>query len=58
MEPFYEYIDANSQIIIDEFKGDGVKYISRFLSQYEDMPFADQSIYNIMFKQVVHKGEE
>ena len=49
------YIDEYSQRLIDECSGDGVKDISRFQSQCANMTFSDQSRYNRMFQQVVHK---
>ena len=52
------YIDAHTQKFIDECPGDGVQDISRFQSQCANMKFSDQNRYNIMFKKVVHKGEE
>ena len=59
MRPFHAYIDAHSQIIIDECPVDKVQAISIFQYKCTNMTFADQSIYNIMFqKVVVHKGGE
>ena len=55
---FRVYIDAHSQILLYECPGDGVQAISRFQSQCENMICSDQSIYNRMFKQLVHKGGE
>ena len=36
----YEYIDAHSQILIDEFPGDAVQAITRMQCQFENMKFA------------------
>ena len=54
----YAYIDAHSQILIDEYPGDGVQAISRLQSQCANMKFSDQSRYNRLFNQVIHKGVE
>ena len=53
-----EYIDSHIQILIDECTGDGVKSISIFKFQCENMAFYHQRIYNRPFQQVVHKGGE
>ena len=58
MEFFHAYIDSPSQRLNDEFTGDGVQAISRLQSQCVNMTCAYQSIYNIMFQQVVHKGRD
>ena len=50
------YIDAYSQILIDEFPGDKLQAIAILQSQCADMTFADQIRYNRMFQKVVHKG--
>ena len=54
----HAYIDTHSQRLIYDCPGDGVQTISIFQSQYENMKFAAQSRYNIMFQQVVQKGGE
>ena len=51
----HAYIDAHSQILIDEYPGEGVKSISRLKYQCANITFADQSRYNILFQQVIHK---
>ena len=43
---------------MDGCPGDGVQDISRLKYQYENNNFYDQSRYNKMFQQVVHKGED
>ena len=53
-----EYIDAHSQILVDECPGDLVQSISIVQPQCANMTFADQSRYNRMFQQLVHKGGE
>ena len=50
------YIDEHSQILIDDCPGYGVQAISRFKSQCENMTFDEKIRYNIMLRQVVHKG--
>ena len=55
---FHAYIDVHSQRLIDECTGDGVKTISRFQPQCANITFSYQIRYNIMFQQVVHKGED
>ena len=52
----HAYIDAHSQILIDECPGDGVQYISIFQYQCANTTFDNQRIYNRMFQQLVHKG--
>ena len=52
----HTYIYTHSQILIDEFPGDGVKAISRLQYQCANMNYADKSRYNIMFQKVVQKG--
>ena len=54
----HEYIYTRSQILIDKCPGDVVPAISRFQSQCANMKFSDQSIYNRMFQQVLHKDWE
>ena len=58
MDLLYAYIDAHRQRLIDEFPRDVVQDISRFKPQRANMTFSDQSRYNIMFQQVLHKGGE
>ena len=53
---FHSYIDAHSQILIDEYTVDGVQTISRLQPQRASTNVSDQRIYNILFKQVIHKG--
>ena len=55
---FHEYIYAHSQILFDKCPGDVVPAISIFQSQCANIKFSDQSIYNRMFQQVLHKGRE
>ena len=52
------YIDAHSQILIDEFPGYGIQDISIVQPQCANMTCSDQSRYNRMFQQLVHKGGE
>ena len=54
----HAYIDAYSQILIDEYPGHRVQDTTRFQPQCVNMIFADQSRYNRMFHQVIHKGGE
>ena len=42
----HAYIDANSQRLIYQYPGDGVKYTSRKQLKCANMTFADQSRYN------------
>ena len=56
--PLHSYIDAHSQILIDECPGDGLQSISRLKYQCANMIFADQSRYNRLFHQVIQKGGE
>ena len=53
---FHAYIDSHSQMLIDEYVGYGLKAISRLKSQCANMTFDEQSRYNRLFHQVVHKG--
>ena len=55
---FHVYIDAHSQILINEFPGDEVQDISILQSQCANIAFSDQIRYNIMFHQVMQKGGE
>ena len=50
------YIYANTQILIDEYPEDGVQAISRLKSKCANMNFSNQSRYNRLFQQVIHKG--
>ena len=52
----YAYIDAHSQILIDEYPGDGVQAITIFQYQCENITFADQIIYNRLFRKLMHIG--
>ena len=54
----HAYIDAHNQILIDECTVYEVKDISGLKTQYENMTFSYQRIYNIIFQKVVHKGGE
>ena len=54
----HAYIDAHSQILIDECPGDGVQAISRLQSQCANMKISDQIRYNRLYQKVVHKGGE
>ena len=49
-------IDANSQRLIDECPGYGVKAISILQAQCANMKISDQSRYNRMIQKVLHKG--
>ena len=44
------FIDANSQVLTDEFPGDRAQAISIFKSQCENMTFVDQIRYNGMIE--------
>ena len=50
----HAYIDTHSQILIDEYPGDGVQAI--FQSQCANMTFSGQSRYNRLFQKLIHKG--
>ena len=52
----HTYINAHSQISIDEYPGYGVQAITIFQSQCENMTSADQRRYNRLFQKVIHKG--
>ena len=54
----YAYIDAHSQILIDECLGYGVRDISILIPQCANMTYSDQIRYIIMFQQVIYKGGE
>ena len=54
----HTYIDAHSQILIDECQGYGVHAISILKSQYKSITFYDQRRYNRMFQQVVRCTKE
>ena len=41
MENFHAYIDANSQILIDEYLGDEVQSTTKFQYQCKNMEFYD-----------------
>ena len=51
----HAHIDANSQILRDEYPGDGLQATSRLKFQCENMNSADNSRYNRMFQKVMHK---
>ena len=55
---FRPYIDAHSQRTIDEYPGYGVQSISRLKSQCANMTSSDQSRYNRLFYNLIHKGGE
>ena len=52
---FHSYIDAHSQILIDEYTVDGVQAISIMQQKCANMTFSDQSKYNIMFQRVTQE---
>ena len=54
----HPYIDAHSQRTIDEYPGYGVQSISRLKSQCANMTSSDQSRYNRLFYNLIHKGGE
>ena len=54
----YIYIYAHSQILIDGFPEDVVQAISVFQTQCANMKFSDQTRYNRIFQQVMHKRGE
>ena len=54
----HAYIDAHSQKLIDECPEDGLQAISILQSQCENMTSAEQTIYNRMFQQMMHKEGE
>ena len=47
----HAYIDAHSQILIDEYPVDGVQATSRLKPQYANTIFADQRRYNRFFSE-------
>ena len=47
-----------SNILINEYPGDGVQAITIFQFRCANMTFSDNSMYNRLFKQVVQKGGE
>ena len=49
-------IDVHSRRLIDEFPGDGVKFISKLQSHFANMNFYDKSRYDRIFQKVTHKG--
>ena len=51
----YAYINAQNQILIDEYTGDGVQAITILKSQCANMNFSDKIRYNRLFQQVIHK---
>ena len=54
----HAYTYLHSQRWLYECPGNGVQTISRFQYLCANMKSFDQSRYNIMFQQVVHKGGE
>ena len=51
----HAYIYSHSQTLIDEYTGDGLQAISILQYQFANTTFSDQSRYNILFQQVIHK---
>ena len=45
-------------MLIAEFAGDGVRYISKILSHCTNVTFSDKSRYDRILKKVTHKGGE
>ena len=43
MNLLHTYMDANSQILIDEYTGDGAKAISRLKYECANMTFSEKS---------------
>ena len=58
MNLLHANIDIHSRRLIDEFPGDGVKYISKIQSHCANMTFSNKSRYDDLFQQVKHKGGE
>ena len=54
----YENIDVHSRMLIAEFPGDGVKYISKLQSNCANMNVSDKSRYDRLLHQVTNKGGE
>ena len=52
------YIDAHSQSLIDEYPENGGQAISILQSKWASMTFVEQSRYNKLYQQVIHKGGE
>ena len=52
----YANIDVHIRILISEFPGDGLKFITKLQSHCANMTFADKSRYERIFQQVTHKG--
>ena len=50
------YIDAHSQMLIDEYPRGCLQAITILQSQCENMNFSDKSRYNWLFHKVVHQG--
>ena len=50
------YNGVHSIRLIDEFPGDGAKYISKLQSHCANMTFSDKSRYDRLLQQVTHKG--
>ena len=55
---FRAYIDAHSQIAIDEYPRYGVQAISILQYQCANMTFSEKIRYNRLFHNVLHKGGE
>ena len=51
----HAYIDARSQILTNEYPGDGLQAISRLQSQCAKLTFSDKIRYNTLFQQVIQK---
>ena len=49
-------IDVHSRRLISEFPKDGIKCLEKLQSHFANMNFADESIYDRTFQQVIHKG--
>ena len=54
----HAYIDANSQILIDEYPGDILQAKSKLKYQCASIIFVEQIRYNRLFQQVIHKVRE
>ena len=52
----HENIDVHSRRLIDEFPGDGVKFISKLQSHCAHTTFSDKSRYDRLFQKVTRKG--
>ena len=54
----HAYIDAHIQNIIDYYSGGGSKSITRLQSKFASIVYPDNSRYNILFQQIIHRGGE